>query len=96
MAKNQNFEKLLNMCLDIDLKIIFIKHWIPMPKHYVHEVKNSIKSSKMVLKLSKMKIFKKYLFCSFYVIMSLHAENCVCWSDGMARGQYKDERTPKK
>ena len=26
MAKNQNFEKLLKMCLDIDLKIIFSKH----------------------------------------------------------------------
>ena len=32
MVKNQNFEKLLKMCLDIDLKIIFSKHYVPMPK----------------------------------------------------------------
>ena len=32
MVKNQNFEKLLEVCLDIDLKIIFSKHYIPMPK----------------------------------------------------------------
>ena len=32
MVKNQNFEKLLKICLDIDLKIIFSKHYVPMPK----------------------------------------------------------------
>ena len=32
MVKNQNFEKLLKKCLDIDLKIIFSKHYVPMPK----------------------------------------------------------------
>ena len=32
MVKNQNFEKLLKTCLDIDLKIIFSKHYVPMPK----------------------------------------------------------------
>ena len=32
MVKNQNFEKLLNMCLDIGLKIIFSRHYVPMPK----------------------------------------------------------------
>ena len=37
-------------------------------------------------------------FGSFYVIMSLHAKNCVCRSNGLACGQYKDkeEKTPKK
>ena len=35
MVKNQNFEKLLKKCLDIenlDLKIIFSKHYVPMQK----------------------------------------------------------------
>ena len=32
MVKNQNFEKLSKMCLDIDLKIIFSKYYVPMPK----------------------------------------------------------------
>ena len=32
MVKNQNFEKLLKICLDIDLKITFSKHYVPMPK----------------------------------------------------------------
>ena len=44
--------------------------------------------------------FKKMfgVFCSFYVIMSLHAKKCVCRSNGLACGQYKDkeEKTPKK
>ena len=61
-------------------------------------MKYSTKSSKMALKSSKMKIFKNIFFCSFYVIMSLHAKNCVCRSNGLACGQYKDkeEKTPKK
>ena len=32
MVKNQNFEKLLKMCLDIDLKIIFSKYNVPGSK----------------------------------------------------------------
>ena len=32
IVKNKNFEKLLKKCLDIDLKIIFSKHYVPMPK----------------------------------------------------------------
>ena len=39
---------------------------------------------------------KKIFFCSFYVIMGLHAKNCVCRSNGVTCGQYKDteEKTP--
>ena len=54
-------------------------------KNYVHEVKNSIKSSKIVKNCQKLpsnrqkwKCLKKHFFCSFYVIMSIHAKNCVC------------------
>ena len=52
----------------------------------------------MALKSSKMKIFKKNFFFFFYAIMSLHAKNCVCRSNGLACGQFKDkeEKTPKK
>ena len=32
MVKNQNFEKLLKMCLDIDLTIIFLKYDVPGSK----------------------------------------------------------------
>ena len=41
---------------------------------------------------------KNIFFCSFYVIMSLHAKNCACKSNGVACGQYKDkeEKTLKK
>ena len=28
--------------------------------------------------------------------MSIHAKNCVCRSNGLACGQYKEEKTPKK
>ena len=45
----------------------------------------------MALKWSKIKMSKKIFFCSFYVIMSLHAKNCVCRSNGLACGQYKDK-----
>ena len=71
-------------------------------KNYVHEVKKSIKCSKIVKngpEIVKNENFqKKIFFCSFYVIMSLHAKNCVCRSNGLACGQYKDkeEKTPKK
>ena len=44
-------------------------------------------------------MFKNFFFfCSFYVIMSLHAKNCACRSNGVACGQYKDkeEKTLKK
>ena len=43
-------------------------------------------------------MFNFLFFCSFYVIMSLHAKHCVCRSNGVACGQYKDkeEKTPKK
>ena len=52
----------------------------------------------MALKSSKIKFFKKIFFCSFYVTMSLHAKNCVCRSNAVACGQYKDkeEKTLKK
>ena len=52
----------------------------------------------MAFKSSKMKIFKRYFFCSFYVTMSLHAKNCVCRSNAVVCGQYKDEeeKNPKK
>ena len=68
-------------------------------KNYVHEVKKKSKNqklSKMALKSSKMNIFQ--MVFSFYVIMSLHAKNCVCRSNGLACGQYKDkeEKTPEK
>ena len=32
MVKNQNFEKRLKTCLDIDLKIIFSKYYVPGSK----------------------------------------------------------------
>ena len=48
MVKNENFEKLLKKCLDIDLKILFSKHQVSYAKNYVHEVKKSIKWSKIV------------------------------------------------
>ena len=32
MVKNLIFLKLLKMCLDIDLKMIFSKQYVPMPK----------------------------------------------------------------
>ena len=32
MVKNQNFEKRLKTCLDIDLKIIFSKYYVPWSK----------------------------------------------------------------
>merc|ERR1712223_964737 len=71
-------------------------------KNYVHEVKNSIKSSKIVKngpQIVKNKNFQEnFFFCFFYVIMSLHAKNCACRSNGVACGQYKDkeEKTLKK
>ena len=71
-------------------------------KNDVHEVKNSIKLSKIVKngpQIVKNENFQKtFFFCSFYVIMSLHAKNCVCRSNGLACGQYKDkeEKTQKK
>ena len=71
MVKNPNFEKLLKKCLDIDLKIIFSKHYVPMPKT-------------MYMR-----------FCSFYAIMSLHAKKCVCRSNELACGQYKDKEEKK-
>ena len=46
MRAIENFEKLLKTCLDIDLKMLFSKHWVSHAKNYVHEVKNSITSSK--------------------------------------------------
>ena len=41
---------------------------------------------------------KQFLFCSFYVTLSLHAKNFVCTSIGVSCGQYKDkeEKTLKK
>ena len=48
MRAINKFEKLLKMCLDIDLKILFSNHWVSHAKNYVHEVKISIKSSKIV------------------------------------------------
>ena len=61
-------------------------------KNYVREVKNSIKSSKKTaLKSSKMKVFIFFLIRSFYVIMSLHARNCACRSNGVTSGQYRDK-----
>ena len=47
MVKNQTFEKLLKMCLDIDNIFEILCSYA---KNYVHEVKNSIKSSKIVKK----------------------------------------------
>ena len=102
MVKNQNFEKLLKKCLDIDLKIIFSKHYVPMPKTFCMRWRKSIKSSKIVKngpQIVKNKNFQKiFFFCFFYVIMSLHAKNCACRSSGVACGQYKDkeEKTLKK
>ena len=64
-------------------------------KNYVHEVKKSITSSKIVKncpQIVKNENFQKICYsCSFYVIMSLHAKNCVCRSNGVACGQYKDK-----
>ena len=58
-------------------------------------MKKSIKFSKIVKngpEIVKNENFqKKIFFCSFYVIMSLHAKNCVCRSNGLACGQYKDK-----
>jgi len=51
----------------------------------------------MTLKSSNMNIFK-IIFCPFYVIASLHANNFVYRSNGLKCGQYKDkeEKTLKK
>ena len=71
-------------------------------KNYVHEVKNSIKSSKIFKngpQIVKNENFQKtFFFCFFYVIMSLHAKNGVCRSNGLACDQCKDkeEKTQKK
>ena len=42
-------------------------------------------------------IVKKKCLCSFYVIMTLHANIFVCRSNGLTCGQYKnkEEKTPK-
>ena len=40
MVKNQNFKKPLKKCLDIDLKITFSKHYVPMPKTMYMRWKN--------------------------------------------------------
>ena len=45
----------------------------------------------MALNSSKIKKIQKNLFCSFYVTMSLHAKNCVCTSNAVACGKYKDK-----
>ena len=61
-------------------------------KNYVREVKNSIKSSKNGHQIVKNESFQKNKkFPSFYVIMSLHARNCVCRSNGVTSGQYRDK-----
>ena len=68
-------------------------------KNYVREVKNSIKSSKNGHQIVKNESFQKNKkFRSFYVIMSIHARNCVCRSNGVTSGQYTDkvEKTMKK
>ena len=68
-------------------------------KNYVREVKNSIKSSKNGHQIVKNESFQKNKkIRSFYVIMSLHARNCVCRSNGVTSGQYtdKEEKTMKK
>ena len=59
IVKNQNLEKLLKWCLDIDRpKDNIFKTLCSYAKNYVHEVKKSIQSSKKIskiaLKLSKM------------------------------------------
>ena len=73
MVKIQNFEKLLKMCLDIDLKIIFSKHYVPGSKcvtcssftdrKYQKNVKKYLKNA---IKWSKIKILKNYLKLSRY------------------------------
>ena len=58
-----------------------------------------VQNSNTFAKIVKNENFqKKFFFCSFYVIMSLHAKNCACRSNGVACGQYKDkeEKTLKK
>ena len=65
-------------------------------KNYVREVKNSIKSSKNGHQIVKNESFQKNKkFRSFYVIMSLHARNCVCRSNGVTSGQYRDKEEKK-
>ena len=50
----------------------------------------------MAFKSSKMKIKKKkYFFCSFNVIMSLYAKNCVCRSNVVANTKTKRKQTLK-
>ena len=39
--------------------------------------------------------FQKHFFCSFYVLLSLHAKNIFCRSNGVTCGQYKDKEEKK-
>ena len=79
------------------LKIILYSY----AKNYVHEVKNLIKSSKIVKngpQIVRNENFQKKFFCSFCVKMSIHAKNCVSRLNGLACGQYidKEEKKPPK
>ena len=68
MVENQMFLKLFKMCLDIDIKMIFSKHYVPKPKTMYNEVKNLIKLSKIVkngLQIVKNENVKKNIFLLF-------------------------------
>lgn len=80
------------------LKIILYSY----VKNYVHEVKNLIKSSKIVKngpQIVRNENFQNnFFFCSFCVKMSIHAKNCVSRLNGLACGQYidKEEKNSEK
>ena len=52
MVKNQNFEKLLKTCLDIDLKIIFSKYYVPgsTDRRYPKNAKKYLKKDHIMVK----------------------------------------------
>ena len=73
-----------------------------MPKIIYSRWKNWYKCKTIVKngpQIVKNEYFKTILcFWSFYVIISLHAKNCVCMLNGVACGppQYKDEEGKKQ
>ena len=103
MAKNQNFEKRLKTCLDIDLKIIFSKHYIPGSKDvtcssftnrkYPKNVKNTFKKGhKMVKNQNFEKRLKTCLDIDLKIIFSKYyvpGSKCVTCSS------FTDRKYPK-
>ena len=41
--------------------------------------------------IPKTNYLQQYFFCSFYLTLSLHANNQICMSNGVSYRQYKDK-----